>query len=152
MNRITDIIRTEVETQMEGTKFHLMDLKYFRSDKSLQISVFIDREDGNLSISDCKFWNRQIQDLIDGKDLIPDNYRLDVSSPGAGRSFNHTWEFRKNLEQNLKVEFSEEEGVIKTLSGTLVDVNEETITLKSDKVLRELSRESIITAVIKLPW
>ena len=152
MNPIADILKTEIEARIENTNFHLIDLKFFRSKRNIQISVFIDREDGYFSHKDCAYWNKQIQDIIDGKDLIADYYRLDVSSPGIGRSLQQAWEFRKNIERELQIDFTDEEGVVRTISGILTDVSEENIILKIDEDVKEFARESISKAVIKMPW
>lgn len=152
MTRIADILKAEIESLTENTSYHLIELKYFISKKNVQISVFMDKEDGFFSHQDCAHWTNKIQDIIDGKALINDNYRLELSSPGIARPLTETWEFRKNLEQKLEIDYTDEEGVIRSCSGVLVDVSDQKISLKNKNEVREFSRELVNKAVVKIPW
>jgi len=152
MKPIADILRTEIASLTENTNYHLIDLKCFFSKKSVQIGIFMDKEEGFFSHQDCAFWTNKIQDIIDGKELIADNYRLEISSPGIGRPLTETWEFRKNLEQKLEIDYTDEEGIIRTFSGVLVNVSDGIISLKNKNEVREFSRETVKKAVVKIPW
>jgi ribosome maturation factor RimP len=45
--------------------------------------VRIDRRDGSaVTIADCAAASRAIEALLDGRSLVPENYELQVSSPG----------------------------------------------------------------------
>ena len=47
------------------------------------IEVRIDRRDGtDVTVDDCAIASRAVEALLDGGSLVPENYELQVSSPG----------------------------------------------------------------------
>ncbi|MBT7617042.1 MAG: hypothetical protein HN590_07150 [Calditrichaeota bacterium] len=59
--------------------------------------LFIDREDGFVTVKDCVAVNRSTQDLLGLQDSVPEDYRLEVSSPGIDYPLSEIWQFRKNI-------------------------------------------------------
>jgi ribosome maturation factor RimP len=67
----------------EGLQVEWMELK--RRGDSWVFRVFIDREDGNVGLSDCERVGDRLGLLLDVEDPIDSAYTLEVSTPGLDR-------------------------------------------------------------------
>lgn len=98
----------------------------------LALRVIADRRTANVSIDDCVRITRQIQHLISEKNLLSEDFRLEVSSPGLDYPLREDWQFVKNIGRLLKIQVTGEKGP-KELSGRLMDVQSDGITLATEK-------------------
>ena len=69
---------------MERTGFELVDVEYVKEGSNYYLRAYIDKE-GGITIDDCEAVSRELSDLLDVEDFIPEAYFLEVSSPGLGR-------------------------------------------------------------------
>jgi ribosome maturation factor RimP len=152
MSSFIDEIKARISPLIAGTHFHLIEIKRSVTKRFLIIRVFMDRDDGYFSHQDCVEWSRKIQDLIDAQNLIRRDYRLEVSSPGIGKLLIEPWEFKKNLEKILKVQFTNEENSIEEFVGTLIGVDDFNIELKNRNNLKKISWNKILKAKVQTPW
>ena len=85
-------IYKEIELQLEelaaglvaSEGMELVDLEYRGGGRRGVVRLFIDKE-GGVTIDDCAHISRQLGDFLDVKDIIPQAYVLEVSSPGLNR-------------------------------------------------------------------
>ncbi|HBC97665.1 MAG TPA: ribosome maturation factor RimP, partial [Clostridium sp.] len=49
------------------------------------LRIYIDKEQGNISLQDCEKVSRTVSDILDREDPIKVSYYLEVSSPGVER-------------------------------------------------------------------
>ena len=61
------------------------DVRFLKEGAGWYLRVFIDREDGDVSIDDCVALSRRLDTLLDEADPISQSYCLEVSSPGMER-------------------------------------------------------------------
>ena len=134
----------------EGQGFYLLDLKVGGSARNPVFQVFADNEKG-ITLDDCVRLSRKIEDELDFREDLPKNYRLDVSSPGVGHPLKYDWEFKKNLGRTLVVKYWIEEKLWREV-GKLVDFSEEVIAIETKHGLKEIKRENIEQAKVKLQW
>ena len=146
ISRIKDLI----EPLFDGSETHLVDLELRGSDGSRVLNVFADTNRG-ISMAEITHLTREINDLLDIYDVIPGGYRLEVSSPGIKRSLEHTWEYQKNISRNLKV-IVEEDAEQREMTGQLIAVEDDFITLKVKKETVQISRPSIRKAHVQFKW
>lgn len=80
-------IETAVEDMLdpvlEAAGIELVDVVYVR-ERNWILRLFIDKE-GGVDLGDCQKVSEEAGKLLDDRDLIPDNYMLEVSSPGVDR-------------------------------------------------------------------
>ncbi len=57
------------------------DVEYVKEGRDCYLRAYIDKE-GGVNIQDCENVSRQLSDVLDREDFIPDAYILEVSSPG----------------------------------------------------------------------
>lgn len=68
---------------LDDMGMRLYDLHF--NDVTRLLRVYIDKEDGGVSVEDCKKVSRLIARELDDEDVVPGQYTLEVSSPGIGR-------------------------------------------------------------------
>ena len=68
----------------EKTGTFLVDILYEEENGTWYLRIFVDTEEG-LTMEECVAVTELINDKLDKDDFIPDDYMLEVSSPGAER-------------------------------------------------------------------
>lgn len=130
---------------MEGIE--VVDVEYVR-ERDWILRIFIDK-DGGVSLDDCQQVSEEAGRLLDEKDLIPDNYMLEVSSPGLDRVLKKDKDFRRYVGENIDIKlYAPLDGAAKgekMLTAKLLGLadtgdlllslqNGQEITLKRDKI------------------
>lgn len=70
---------------VEGLGYECIDIEFNPHPKHGLLRIYIDTEKG-ITLKDCAKVSRQISGLLDVEDPIPNNYQLEVSSPGSNNS------------------------------------------------------------------
>lgn len=100
----------------------LYDLE-FHGGPNRSLRVFIDRDEGGVSIADCANVSRGLNLRLDVEDIIPDgHYDLEVSSPGLERKLSLLWHFNKAVGQQIRLQWRGVDGGIKPFEGKLMAV------------------------------
>ncbi|WII71966.1 ribosome maturation factor RimP [Bdellovibrio sp. 22V] len=74
----------------------IYDIEFVGAGKGRTLRVFIDKEDGSISIDDCSNVSKGLNLLLDVEDIIPGGaYNLEVSTPGLDRTLKKPWHFQK---------------------------------------------------------
>lgn len=114
---------------------------------SNQINVEIDKEIGNVSISECISISRNIEHNLD-RDVV--DFSLNVSSAGLDKPLRHINQYKKNEGKKIKVktlENKEYEGILKSSNAT------EIILQTSKKVrLEKKKKKTLITEDLNFPF
>lgn len=85
----------------------LYDLEFVGVGKGRTLRIFIDKEDGNVSIDDCSNVSKGLNSLLDVEDVIPgDSYNLEVSTPGVDRHLSKPWHFKKAVGKKVYIKTS----------------------------------------------
>jgi len=66
------------------------------------LCLYIDKP-GGVTISDCEALSRDLSDLLDAYDPIPQSYILEVSSPGVERPLTRESDFQRFQGEMVKV-------------------------------------------------
>ena len=99
-------IRRQVEELSESLVvaegMELVDLEYRREGPRWMLRLFIDKE-GGVTVEDCARISRELGDLLDVKDIIPQTYVLEVSSPGLNRRVRKKEDFSRFAGQKVQL-------------------------------------------------
>lgn len=97
-------LRTEqlILPLVEKNQFELVDVEYVKEGGNWYLRAYIDKE-GGITINDCEVISRELSELLDCEDFIPDAYILEVSSPGLGRQLKKEKDFERNLGKEVEV-------------------------------------------------
>lgn len=118
--------------------------------RNVLIKVTADTEEG-ITLEKCRQISKEISDMLFRKDLLHNNYRLEVSSPGLNKPLEMPFEFKRNIGHDLRVIYHENEET-KECVGKLLEYVNDALTLEVDKTVIKLSRGDIERAVVKLKW
>lgn len=93
------------------------------------VRIYIDKE-GGVTIDDCSSVSRAVEDVLDGEDIIPSKYVLEVSSPGIERELYSLKDFVKFTGHLAKVKLKTEIDGQKTFVGTITEVDGDKISFE----------------------
>jgi ribosome maturation factor RimP len=123
------------QTIEEIVEKHLPDASHFIVDIMLaekahkpHLKILIDADAG-LSIDTCAKLSRSVGEEIEAKDILPDAYVLEVSSPGIDYPLSSKRQYAKNIGRKLKVSLIDG----KEIEGELLFVGNADIQLKIKK-------------------
>ena len=78
----------------------LVDVEYVK-EHDWYLRVYIDKE-GGIDIEDCQALSEKLEEVLDKRNVVPDSYILEVSSPGIDRVLRKPRDFVR--EQGKKVD------------------------------------------------
>mgnify|MGYP002711290491 CR=1 FL=1 len=142
---IEEAVEKLLESRLEAEGMELVDVEYVR-ERNWILRIYIDKE-GGVDLSDCQEVSEKAGALLDEADLIPDNYMLEVSSPGLDRVLKKDKDFIRYTGSDVDVKlFAPLEGTkTKALTARLLGLDGdgsllletekgEKLTLKRDKI------------------
>ena len=108
-------------------------LEYLSSGRSAMLRIYLDRDDGVVSVEDCEKVSRQVSSLMDVEDPIGGEYTLEVSSPGLDRPLYTLAQFKKYIGEDvaLRLRFPYENR--RNFKGRLSGVEGEDVMLVVDE-------------------
>jgi ribosome maturation factor RimP len=126
----------------------LVDLEYRREGPRWMLRLFIDKE-GGVTVDDCARISRELGDLLDVKDLIPQSYVLEVSSPGLNRRIRKREDFSRFVGQRVQLWLSSPKEGRRKILGYLVGVEGEEVVVTSTEgrfsvPLKDIAKANLI--------
>lgn len=114
------------------------------------LRFFIDRA-GGVTVDDCAAVSRRLDDWLEEAALIRHAYTLEVSSPGLERPLRKPEDFVRFAGRRVRLRLHRDEGQGKTLTGTLLGLeNGEIALLMDNKEKLGLRMEQIARARLTL--
>jgi len=114
-----------------GLGYELWEIEYAPRAGGGLLRLYIDRPEG-ISVEDCERVSRAVSSVLDEADPIPNEYTLEVSSPGLDRVLRTHAHFARFAGERVKVEMVQPIGGRKRFQGLLQNVGESEITLEMD--------------------
>ena len=113
------------------------DLEFVKSEiagtkRSPLVRIFLDKE-GGISVEDCAEASKEIEAVLDGEDLIPMKYVLEVSSPGLERGLYSLRDFERFSGKLAKLKTRSEINGTRSHVGWIDAVKGENISLRDRK-------------------
>ena len=116
---------------LEKLDFDLVDVEYVKEGSIWYLRAYIDKE-GGITINDCEAVARQMNELLDQEDFIPDSYTFEVSSPGLGRPLKKEKDFVRNMGKEVEIRTYRAIDRCKEFSGTLTAYDKESVTIAEE--------------------
>ncbi|NOK20474.1 ribosome maturation factor RimP [Corallococcus carmarthensis] len=109
----------------------LLDVEYVREREGWVLRLFIDKPGGRVGLDECSQVSRAVDPSLDVEDFIPQEYNLEVSSPGVNRPLKKPAHFERVKGQKVKVKTFGPLGdpPRKNFSGTLIGVAADAISV-----------------------
>ena len=114
------------------------DVEYVTENNEKYLRAYIDKE-GGVTIDDCENVSRAFETKLDESGLIDEQYILEVSSPGLGRTLSKDRHLEKSIGESVEISFykqmvirEDESSSIKSksIAGILKAFDKDTITIE----------------------
>ena len=150
MNNTRSEIQALIQPLCDSENIILSDVSLQGGAGNTIVKVIVDTEDG-ITLNQCQLLSKQISDLFYRKDMFKGQYRLEVTSPGIHKPLKESYEFKRNIGKQLKVNYLKgDENCVVT--GELIEFSNSHLSLKSEKDTIEIPLKDIEQAKIKLKW
>ena len=128
-----------------GTDYEIVRVKVYEKKEKI-VQVMIDHPMRKIDINDCAKYSRIVSNLLDEKNLISDDYSLELSSPGIDRPLTRIKDFHNNKGNKIKITTVNLENKKKVYKGILADIIEKSILLDQNKNLIPIELDKISDA------
>ncbi len=138
-----------IEPIVASLGFALWGIEYKSTRQGSVLRVFIDHENG-VAIEDCENVSRQLSRVLDVEDPIPEEYVLEVSSPGLNPTLFFNTQYANFCGEVLQVKTHTAIEGQKNFKGELKKVYEDSIELEDhDRIVRiyfeDIAKASVVT-------
>jgi ribosome maturation factor RimP len=144
-------IREVVEPVLQSQGFELVDLEYQRESRGWVLRIFMDRE-GGVTLDDCSGVSHEVGAVLEVKDVIPNAYVLEVSSPGLTRPLKKPEDFNRFRNQLVKIKLFQPLDGRRNFKGTLLGLEVETVRVEADGQVFEIPLQSIAKANLEIDF
>ena len=143
MNKITQIVENYLSSDLI-----LMDIS--ENTRGNIIRVVIDAE-RPVTLDDTTTLSKKLRNDDEMDTQFPAGFRLEVTTPGLDKALESPFQFRKNIDRELKVTFSNGDGT-QTITGTLIDANDTYVCIKESGQEFSLRYDQINSAKVQISF
>jgi len=148
---LLEAIRLAAEPVLASQGLELVDVEYQRETAGWVLRIYIDRE-GGVNIDDCTEVSRELGTILEVRDLIPNSYILEVSSPGLTRPLKKLEDFLKFRNHLVRIKtFAPVEGR-RNFKGKLLGVEGELVQVEIDGRGYAIPQKSIAKANLEIEF
>ena len=126
------------EELLADTGLELVDVEYVK-EKDWYLRVYIDKPEG-IDIEDCQALSEKLEKELDEKNVVPDSYILEVSSPGLDRVLKKEKDFVREAGKMVDVSLYEPLDGSKQITGKLIGCEDNALKLEE---LEPIDRKKI---------
>ena len=149
MSKVTEVVEELATPIFQELGLELVEIEYVKEGKSWFLRVYIDKDNG-VDIEDCGLVSEKLSEKLDELDPIPQNYFLEVSSPGAERPLKKDKDFQKAIGKNVFIKTYEPIDGEKSFEGTLLEFDGQHVKIemkiKTRKKTIEIPYEKVANA------
>ena len=147
MSKISEQIEKFIEPIVTELGYEIVEVEFAKKYNGDNLTVFIDKKEGYIDITDCEKVHNAIDEPLDELDpTMGKPYTLNVSSPGIDRPIVTDKDYNRNLGQMLEVKLFQAILKKKIFVGKLLSFDESTIELETEKETLKLERKMISKA------
>lgn len=147
MSKLIDTVAALADPVAQKHGCELWDVEYVKEAGTWYLRVYIDR-DGGVSIDQCEKVSRELDPILDEKDIIPGAYTFEVSSAGAERQLKRPSDFQRFIGNLVEVKLYKAKDGRKEFVGNLRGYNDGNVTV--DIAGNELTFEKNEVANVRL--
>ncbi len=143
---VIERIRELLEPIANERKFYIVDITYRREGGKLALRILADKE-GGITMDDCTGLSNELSELLDRKNIIEEQYVLEVSSPGLDRKLNKDEDFAWAVGKRIKVTTYAPLDGKNVFVGVLAGLRDGTIVVsEKEGISAEIPRDKIASA------
>jgi ribosome maturation factor RimP len=152
---MTEAIRKDVhrlvedmaEALLQAEGMNLVDLDYRKEGGRWMLRLFIDKE-GGVTVEDCAAVSREFSDLLDAKDVVPEPYVLEVSSPGLNRRVRKKEDFSRFAGRKVEVRLTAAQEGRRKIVGDILRVEGEAVVVVAAEGTYTIALQNIAQATL----
>ena len=156
MSNITEEVEKLVIPIVAELDLELVDVEFIKEGRDWFLRVYIDTPNGSIDIEQCSQVSEKLSEELDRTDPIPQNYFLEVSSPGAERPLKKEEDFQKAIGQFVFIKTYEAINDMKEFEGYLLAYGPEgaevEIRIKTRKLTVVIGQEKIALARLAIDF
>ena len=156
MSNITEEVAKIAVPIVEELELELVDVEFVKEGRDWFLRVYIDTPNGSIDIDQCSQVSEKLSEELDRTDPIPQNYFLEVSSPGAERPLKKEEDFQKAIGQFVFIKTYEAINDMKEFEGYLLAYGPEgaeiEIRIKTRKITVVIGQEKIALARLAIDF
>jgi ribosome maturation factor RimP len=119
------------EPLTESLGLELVQVQYQHESMGWTLRILVDRT-GGVTVDDCASVSRELSDLLDVEDLIPNAYHLEVSSPGLDRPLVKPEDYSRFVGREITLRTRQAIDGRRNFRGLLAGLDSNTILLQVD--------------------
>jgi ribosome maturation factor RimP len=127
--------------------FELVELEYRREGRRWALRLFIDKE-GGVTVEDCATVSRELGDILDAKDAVPEAYVLEVSSPGLNRRVRKREDFSRFAGRKVEVRLTAPQDGRRKIVGNILGVEGDAVLVATPEATYSIALEDIARATL----
>lgn len=128
---LVEKISALVQPIADELNYELYYVEYVKESGDNFLRIYIDKEEGHISLTDCETVSRSVSTMLDEEDPIPDSYYLEVSSPGLNRGLYNDKHYKKFIGREVAVKLTGAVNGSKSYNGILKSVDDESIVINN---------------------
>jgi ribosome maturation factor RimP len=140
-----------VEPILQSQGYELVDLEYQRESRGWVLRIYLDRE-GGITLDDCTGVSHEVGAVLEVKDIIPNAYILEVSSPGLTRPLKKPEDFNRFRNQLVKIKLYQPLNGRRNFKGTLLGLEGETVRVEVEGQVFDIPLPSIAKANLEIDF
>jgi len=138
-----------VDSELAMLGFELVKVEMSFVGRRKLLRVFIDREDRAVTIDDCVAVTKALGFVLDGEDIVPGSYNLEVSSPGIERPLTKPRHFMRFIGSRTRIEYRDASGAKATVIGEIAQADENSVSLSTDGEIMRIDYSDVVKANLK---
>lgn len=119
----------------EELNYEIYHIEFVKENGEYYLRIYIDKDGGGITLSDCEAVSRRVSDIMDEVDPIKDPYFLEVSSPGLNRGLFTEDHYNRQIGKEIQVKLNKALDGKKNIKGILKEVKEDSIVLESENLI-----------------
>ena len=143
-------IEDKVKTIVQNNNLDLVDFKIFPKGRSWVIRSIVDHESGGVTVDECSILNKVIFSVIDGSNMLGDDFVVEVNSPGLDRPLRNFKDFMRVKGKIIMVWLKESLREKTYFEGKLLNVRDGSIILEVGKEIFEIPLSIISKSLQKI--
>jgi ribosome maturation factor RimP len=153
MSDAVEQIRQLLDPILESMGLTLWEVEFHKQGPQWLLRVYIDRENGGVTLNDCEAVSRDLSVALDVEDFIMHAYTLEVSSPGLDRTLKKPEHFVRFTGSMVKIKTYQPINGQKVFLGKLLGIVEDTVAVELETgTILEILMSNITKASLEVDF
>ena len=143
MANIEEKVENSISKIIKNLGYKLYDVQYAKEGKDYFLRIFIEKENGEITLDDCENVNNATTDILDKDDYIKEQYFLEVSSTGVEKMIRKDKHLKENIVEYITIKLFKPINNFEEYVGKLKSFDDQTITIEVENEELNIERKNI---------